>query len=116
MTYRSDRPLEMDVVRQGPGAVLKMHGSARMADAEAMRTTLEDLTEGQATPIILDMTDLDFICSIGLGAIISGHLRTRHYEGRVCLVSPKPSVMELLETTRLTKLFPIFPTVEQAMA
>jgi len=96
--------------------VLTMHGSARMADAETMRTALAELTENQTTLIVLDMTDLDFICSVGLGAIISGHLRTRHYQGRICLVSPKPPVMELLETTRLTQLFSIFPTVEQALA
>ena len=116
MTYRSDRPLEMDVVRQGANAVLKMHGSVRMADAEVMRTALDELTNNQATPIVLDMTDLDFICSTGLGAIISAHLRTRHYQGRICLVAPQPSVMELLETTRLTKLFGVFPAIDQALA
>ena len=116
MTYKSDRPLEIDVVRQGDNAVLTMHGSVRMADAEVMRATLEELTGNLATPIVLDMTDLDFICSTGLGAIISAHLKTRHYKGRVCLVAPQASVMELLETTRLTMLFGVFPAIDQALA
>ena len=116
LVYECDKPLEVDVAREGSGAVLRMHGSARMADADLMRATLEKLTGSQVTPIVLDMSDLDFICSTGLGAIISGHLRTRHYQGRVCLVGPKASVLELLETTRLTKLFPIYPSIEQAMA
>ena len=101
---------------QGPCAVLTMHGSAHMADADAMRRALGDLIDKEVALIVLDMTDLDFICSTGLGAMISGHLRLRNCEGRICLVAPKPSVKNLLETTRLTKLFTVFATVEQAMA
>lgn len=116
MAYASDRPLELGVRTQDAAAVLELHGSARMADAELMRQTIDDLAAGRATPIVLDMTDLDFICSAGLGAIISGHLKTRDYQGRIHLVSPQPSVLALLETTRLTEVFPVFTTVEEALA
>lgn len=116
MTYQSDRPLDIELTTLGSSALLKMHGSVRMADVDVMRAALEDLTDGKVTAIILDMSDLDFICSTGLGTIISGHLRMRHHEGRICLVAPKPFVMTLLETTRLTELFAVFATVEQAMA
>ena len=115
MTYESDRPLVVDVTRQGAAVVVSLHGSARMTDADVMRNALEELTASEATPIVLDMADLDFICSAGLGAIISSHLRTQKYQGRICLVSPKPSVLQLLETTRLTKIFPVYTSVAQAV-
>jgi len=116
MTYISDRPLELGVRKQDAAAVVELHGSARMADCDLMREAIDELTGGQASPIVLDMTDLDFICSVGLGAIIAGHLKTRDYEGRIHLVAPQPSVLKLLETTRLTEVFPIFTTVEEALA
>ena len=77
MGYQPDRPLEMEVRREGPAAVILIHGSAGIQDAEQIGSALQDLTAKQSTPIVLDLSDLDFICSVGLGAIISGHLRTR---------------------------------------
>jgi len=116
MTYTSDRPLKVGVTKQDAAAVIELHGSVRMADCDLMRQAIDDLTAGRTSPIVLDMTDLDFICSAGLGAIISGHLKTRDYAGRICLVSPQAAVLKLLETTRLTEVFAIFATVEEALA
>ena len=64
---------------------------------------------------MLDLHEMDFICSLGLGAIINGHLKSRHHQGQIRLVGPVPPVRELLETTRLTKLFGIYDSVEQAL-
>lgn len=105
----------MQISRQGPAAVICVHGSAGMHDADRMRIAMEDLTEQEITPIVLDMSDLEFICSAGLGAIIAGYLRCRSYGGDVRLVNPQASVREVLETTRLTKLFAILPTVADAL-
>lgn len=116
MPKASDRPLEMEVRHQGPAAVICVHGSAGMHDADRMRIAMEDLTTQGAAPIVLDMSDLEFICSAGLGAIIAGYLRSRHYGGDVRLVNPQHAVKKVLETTRLTKLFSIFPTVDSALA
>ena len=116
MPKASDRPLEMEVRQEGPAAVICVHGSAGMNDADRMGHAMEELTDRKITPIILDMSDLEFICSAGLGAIIAGHLRSRRYDGDIRLVNPQPSVRDVLETTRLTKLFMIFPTVQSALA
>jgi len=51
----------------------------------------------------------------GLGAIIAGHARCRHHHGQIKLVAPSRPVRDLLETTRLTKLFPIYDSVEAAL-
>ena len=111
---KSDTSLKLDIRQDGPVAVVHLAGSAGMNEAESMRIELEELASGKVPVIILDLSNLSFICSLGLGAIISGHLRCRHHKGQIRLVNPQPAVQKLLETTRLTKLFPIYATVEQA--
>ena len=64
--------------------------------------------------IVVDMSKLDFIESTGLGAIIAGHLRVRRHQGEVRLVSPMPAIYHLLELTRLTQLFTIYKSAEEA--
>ena len=113
---RLERRLKLQVRQEGAAAVVEVRGSAGMTEAEKLRATLEELAGRKVPIIVLDLTDMDFISSAGLAAIITAHLRSRHHQGQIRLVNPQPSVRDLLETTRLTKLFPICATVQQALA
>ena len=74
-----------------------------------------ELADSRIPVIVLDLTEMDFICSAGLAAIISAHLHSRHHRGQIKLVNPQPAVKDLLELTRLTKLFPVHETLDQAL-
>lgn len=108
--------LKMEQQRAGSAAVVKISGSAGMEEAEFLRRELEALAGRKSPVVVLDLSDLDFISSLGLGAIISMHLKSRHHGGKIVIVHPRPAVQNVLETTRLTQLFPIFPTIDAAIA
>jgi len=116
MNPPSDKPLELESSRQGDVAVMKVSGAASMAEAEQLRAAIEELVAEHIPVVVLDLSEMDFICSLGLGAIISGHIKCRHHSGQIRLASPTPSVRQLLETTKLTKLFGIFESVDDALA
>ena len=115
MTSSGNKPLRMEVTRQGDVAVVKVSGSVSMSEAESLRESLEKLAAEQVPHIVLDLDEMDFISSLGLGAIIAGHLKCRHHHGQIKLVRPRPPVRALLETTRLNKLFGIYESLEQAV-
>ncbi|MDY7009587.1 MAG: STAS domain-containing protein [Planctomycetota bacterium] len=116
MTHSSHiKPFRMNITRCENAVVLAIAGSVSMTDAQRLQEKLEELAAERVSVIVLDLKEMDFICSVGLGAIIVGHLKCRHHSGKVRLVSPVPSVRELLETTRLTKLFDIYDSVEEAL-
>lgn len=108
--------LQIDVDERGEATVVAVRGSAGMQDADRLRMTLEELAERKVPLIVLELSGMDFICSLGLGAIINGHLKSRHHKGQIRLVNPQKSIRDLLETTRLTRLFPIYADVDQAVA
>ena len=107
--------LKIELTRVEESALVHVTGSINMNSAEDLRRELEKLAVEKAPRIVLDMTGVDFICSAGLGAIISAHLKCRHHKGRVLLVNPQPAVRQILETTRLTKLFPVYDNVDAAV-
>jgi anti-anti-sigma factor len=115
MTPSPDSTLTLDVLQNGPATVVRIAGSAGMAEAQQMQATLEGLSEQSPSLLVLDLSGMNFICSTGLSAIISAHVRSRRYEGSVRLVNPQPPVRQLLELTNLTKVLPIYPTVEEAL-
>ena len=59
------------------------------------------------TDIDFDCTILDFIDSSGLGALISMQKLANERGGKLRLLSPKPSVIQVLELTRLHRVFEI---------
>jgi len=57
--------------------------------------------------IDFDCSTLDFVDSSGLGALISMQKLTNERGGKLRLLSPKPSVIQVLELTRLHRVFEI---------
>lgn len=115
MTDNADKPLKLETKQIGSAVVVRIGGSVGIVEADQLYRKLEELASSEASIVILDLSEMDFICSSGLGAIISGHVKSRRHQGQFKLVSPQPAVRRLLETTRLTKLFPLYDTVDQAL-
>lgn len=55
----------------------------------------------------LDLSGLTFLDSSGLGTLISLHKTMRSRNGTVRLLKPAPNVMQILELTRLHRVFEI---------
>ena len=65
--------------------------------------------------IILDLTNVDFVDSSGLGAIVS--IKKHIGKGRrVDLASLGPAVEKVFRLTRMDSVFRIYPTLDDAMA
>jgi anti-sigma B factor antagonist len=116
MTPAGRKPLRLEVERSAQGIVVRIRGTVGTEDAHRLQEKLEELAVGTAPLIVLDMEGMDFISSMGLAAIIAGHLKARRHDGEIRVVGARPAIAQLLETTRLTKLFTSFPTTEEALA
>ena len=55
----------------------------------------------------IDFTKLDFLDSSGLGALIALQKSMASQDGRVQLVNPTPTSQQILELTRLHRIFEI---------
>ena len=114
-TPPSPDDLRVDIERRGPVSIVKLAGSATMDVSTNLREQLIGLVDEQAATLVLDLAELDFINSVGLGAIIAAYLRCRRYNGGIKLVAPKPAIRDLLSVTKLTNLFPVHPSVDTAL-
>ena len=65
--------------------------------------------------MILDLSGVPYIDSAGLGSLVSAYV-SRHKSGqRTVLTGVNPSIIRLLEITRMAQLFPIFPSLSDAL-
>ncbi len=112
----SDRPLSVEVAPHPTGVLVSLHGSATMERCDELTARLADAAQGQPALMVLDLGDLDFICSLGLGSIVAVYLRAMKHGGRVVVSRPAPAIREMLELTRLTHLLTVYDTVDAALA
>jgi len=78
---------------------------------ENMRTE----TEGGPSRVILNLSEVSFIDSSGLGAIVAA-MKQLGAERRLDLAGLSPMVDKVFRLTRMDTVFTLFPSLEDAMA
>jgi anti-sigma B factor antagonist len=72
--------------------------------------------EENAETVILDLSEVPYIDSSGLGSLVSAHVSRQKIGRGVALTGVNPRVFRLFEVTKTESLFLIFPTVDDAVA
>ena len=65
--------------------------------------------------LFLDLTDVPYIDSAGLGSLVSAYISLSKSGRRVILTGVNPRVLKLFEITKVEQLFLMFPDVHAAI-
>ncbi|MCX7110790.1 MAG: STAS domain-containing protein [Candidatus Methylumidiphilus sp.] len=85
-------------------------------NSKELKDYLLTLYDNGAKKLILDLSEVRFVDSSGLGALLSGHKNAGLRDGRFALACVQSRVQSMFELTRLTRVFEIYPGVEDALA
>jgi len=108
--------VSLEVERRGAVCLVKPHGRIGETEAHPFQRELLALADQGATRIIVDLSDVSFMTSSCLGALMVVHKRVRPQGGYIRLAGPQPLVQRVLEITKLTRLFGGYRTVREALA
>ena len=76
------------------------------------REALAELADSQR--LLIDLSDVPFMDSAGLGALIGGIRRARESDGHVAVACDRPALTRLLHTTGFDRIVPVTETVNDA--
>lgn len=82
--------------------------------AEQLKKEIEEPVHNGSRLLIIDISDVDFIDSSGLGAIISG-FKLLGDEGKIVISGAKEGVKGIFQITRMDKLFWMFENLNDAV-
>lgn len=99
-----------------PWQVLPLSGDVDLGSAPALRQQLSELTETTPAFLVIDLTDLEFIDSTGLGVLVGTLRRVRASGGDVRLAAARSGITRVFSVTGLDRVFSLYPTVEAAKA
>ncbi len=80
------------------------------ANANAFRDWVREIMTEPYRNLELDLSQTSFIDSCGLGALVALHKTARSREGKLRLLNPQPQVQQILDLTRLSRIFEVART------
>jgi len=89
--------------------LVDLSGRISLGDGSALlRKTVRDLLEEGRTKIILNLGDVNYIDSSGIGELVSGFTAVRNRGGELKLLNLTKKVNDLLQITKLFTVFDVF--------
>jgi anti-sigma B factor antagonist len=89
--------------------IVDLRGRIDFGDgSKRLRETLSELVTCGAKKVLLNMKEVDFVDSSGIGEMVRGHVQLAKIGGQLKLVNLSKHVHMLLQVTSLNKVFEIF--------
>jgi anti-sigma B factor antagonist len=80
------------------------------------KTLLKEIRENKTPRVILNLTGVRYIDSSGVASLVEGLKAARDQNLRFILFGLSPSAREVLQLSRLIKIFEVFDNEQQALA
>lgn len=95
--------------------LIKIEG-ARLDAASSVefKNYFNDTVSDKNQKVIIDLSDVNFMDSSGLGVLISS-LKSMESKGGISLVGAHSNVKSLMTLTRMDRLFPQFSSIDEAV-
>lgn len=96
-------------------AIIAVQGRLDSVEAAPLRASLNHYITTSTVRIVVDLSDVTFVDSAGLAALVIGMKRARLEHGDVRLVSPvHPDAKRVFEITKFDEVFMMYNDVDAA--
>ncbi len=107
--------LETKIV--GDVTILLLTGDLRLGETSTnFRNAMRDLFKSGAKKICIDLAGVKHLDSSGIGEIVGAHSLAFSSGAKIKLIRPPEKIMKLLQITRLSTVFKVHLTEEEALA
>ncbi|MBQ3644166.1 MAG: STAS domain-containing protein [Candidatus Riflebacteria bacterium] len=95
--------------------VISLKGDIGAETVNDFKVQIDGIIKNSIKNYIMDFQDITYLNSIGVGAIAAALKKVKKFQGNIKLINVSSSVQELFEMTRLTKVFEIYDSEEDAI-
>ena len=96
--------------------VLPLKGEIDLHVSPVVAASLTAMIEKKPERVVIDLSDVTYIDSAGLAALIQAMQKVEAYGGRFFLAGLQETVRSIFEISRLDQVFQIFPDTDTALA
>jgi anti-sigma B factor antagonist len=102
--------------QQGTSTVVDVQGDIDLYNSpEVRKIILEELKEKKVPRLIVNLSGVRYIDSSGVASLVEGLKVSRTLSSRFMLYGLSPAAREVLELSRLIRVFEVFATEQEAL-
>jgi anti-sigma B factor antagonist len=103
--------------RQGKTAIFDVSGDIDFANSPVVRdSVLHEIRESRTPRVVVNLSQVRYMDSSGVASLVEGLKASRDLGSRFILFGLSRAAREVLQLSRLIKVFEVYETEEQAMA
>jgi anti-sigma B factor antagonist len=108
--------MEIEVMKTNAVTVVAPQGDLDLATADKVKRTLTDLVDAGQPRLLMDLSQVTYVDSSGLGALVAAMKHARAAGGDLRLCGLQEDVRAIFEMTRLIKAVAVHATRQEALA
>jgi anti-sigma B factor antagonist len=97
------RPLRVEHDRTSEAHVIRLVGEMDLANVDEARQALMEAIEGEDPNVIVDLSELEFIDSLGISMLLEAQAASRRDSDRLAFRGAQAEVARVLEMTSVTE-------------
>jgi anti-sigma B factor antagonist len=95
--------------------IVTVGGELDVFTSPKLREALLDVVENGGRHLIVDLSDVEFLDSTGLGVLVGVHHRLQAQDGSMSFVGASERLLRVFHVTRLDKIFTVYPSLDDAL-
>ena len=94
--------------------LVKLSGRFDIIGTGQVETRFAGYSTGDAVRLIVDLSEVDFLASIGIRLLTLTAKSVASRGGKMVLLNPRPEVLQVLEITGIPAIIPVYSHLESA--
>lgn len=99
----------------GRSVVISVSGVVDMLTSPRLEKAIDAALEKKPAALIVDLRDVDFLASAGMGVLVAAHERVAEWAG-FAVVADGPATSRPLKLVGLADVIGLYPTLDEARA
>lgn len=100
--------MEIEIKDISEHKVLQVSGEVDLYNVSELKKALFSITDGNFTSVVVDMKNVNYMDSSGIGALVAGQKKMKAHGGKFALINIHDDVLNILKLATLDKFFQIY--------
>lgn len=107
MTIQEDA-VEIAFREAGDYKIIEVSGEVDLYNVSELKKALFSITDGKFPNVVVDMKNVNYMDSSGIGALVAGQKKMKAHNGKFALINIHDDVLNILKLATLDKFFKIY--------
>jgi anti-anti-sigma factor len=100
--------MEIELKDIGEHKVISVSGEVDLYNVSELKKALFSVTDGSYSSVVVDLKDVNYMDSSGIGALVAGQKKMRAHNGKFALINIHDDVLNILKLATLDRFFSIY--------